>query len=151
MRTSPDLAVARRVRAGVAAYSERVHSERAGLLTLTQTAVLGQLHRHGTLTPGELADRLGAKPQTLTRVLASLQARELIDRAPDPDDRRQSLVTITDQGRGMLLAEMRPRDAYVAALITHELTDAERDLLGIAAGLLERLAAASDKPIRADQ
>ena len=150
MRTDTDLAVARRIRAGVGAYSERIRAERAGLLSLTQTAVLGQLYRHGAMTPGEIADRLRAKPQTLTRVLNSLEERELLTRTTDPDDRRQSLVTITDQGRGMLHAEMRPRDLFAASLIAHELTAAERDLLGIAAGLLERLAVAGDPPVRAE-
>jgi DNA-binding MarR family transcriptional regulator len=150
MRTDTDLVVARRIRAGVAAYSERIRAERAGLLTLTQTAVLGQLYRHGALTAGEIADRLRAKPQTLTRVFVALQDRDLITRTPDPDDRRQSLVTITDQGRGMLHIEMRPRDRFAAALISHELTEAERDLLGIAADLLHRLATAGDPPVRAE-
>ncbi|MEV0719441.1 MarR family transcriptional regulator [Asanoa sp. NPDC050611] len=150
MRTDTDLAVARRIRVGVAAYSERIRAERAGFLTLTQTAVLGQLYRHGALTPGEIADRLRAKPQTLTRVFATLQERGLITRTPDPDDRRQALVTITDQGRGMLHVEMRPRDRFAAALITQELTAAERDLLAIAADLLERLATAGAPPVRAE-
>lgn len=150
MRTESDVAIAQRIRTGVAAYSERIRAERAGLLTLTQTAVLGQVYRHGAMTPGEIADRLRAKPQTLTRVLAALEDRALLTRTPDPGDRRQSLVTITDTGRATLREEMRPRDVFAAALIAHELTAAERDLLTIAAALLERLAAAGDPPVRAE-
>lgn len=142
--------IARRINAGVAAYTERVRSKRAGLLTLTQTAVLGQLYRHGAMTPGEIAERLRAKPQTLTRVLAALQERGRIARTPDPSDGRQSLITITVGGRAALGEEMRPRHLFAAELIASELTDAERDLLTIAAGLLERLAAAGDPPVRAE-
>jgi hypothetical protein len=35
---------------------------------------------------------------------------------------------------------MRPRDAWVADVLQRELTPAERDVLVVAAGLLERLA-----------
>ncbi|GIF66579.1 MarR family transcriptional regulator [Asanoa ishikariensis] len=150
MRTETDIATARRIRTGVAAYSERIRAERAGLLTLTQTAVLGQVYRHGAMTPGEIADRLRAKPQTLTRVLAALEERALISRTPDPADGRQALVTITDAGRATLRDEMHPRDVFGAALIAQELTEEERDLLTIAARLLERLAAAGDPPVRAE-
>jgi len=145
-----DLDAARRIRAGVGAYSERMRAERAGVLTLTQTAVLGQLHRHGAMTPGELAERLRAKPQTLTRVLAALQDRALVARTADPADGRQSLVSVTGAGRGALRDEMRPRDVLAAALIARELTTAERDLLMIAADLLDRLATAGDPPVRAE-
>jgi DNA-binding MarR family transcriptional regulator len=151
MRTDTDLAAARRIRLGVAAYNERIRAERAGVLTLAQTAVLGQLHRHGAMTPGEMADRLKVLPQTLTRVLAALQGRALIARTPDPSDGRQSLVTITETGRDLLRDEMHPRDVFAASLIARELTAAERDLLTIAAGLLEQLAAAGDPLVRPEQ
>ena len=150
MRTDTDVAIARRINRGVAAYTERIRAERAGLLTLTQAAVLGQLYRHGPMTPGEIADRLRAKPQTLTRVLAALQERGRIERTPDPGDRRQSLITITPVGRGALSEETHPRHVFAAALIARELSEEERDLLAVAARLLERLAAAGDPPVRAE-
>ncbi|HEV7709662.1 MAG TPA: MarR family transcriptional regulator [Asanoa sp.] len=150
MRTDTEVEIARRIHAGVAAYNERVRAERAGLLTLTQTAVLGQLYRHGAMTPGEIADRLRAKPQTLTRVLAALQDRGYIERTPDPGDRRQSLITISVGGRAILGEEMRPRHVFAAELMARELTEAERDVLVIAARLLERLATAGDPPVRAE-
>jgi DNA-binding MarR family transcriptional regulator len=58
---------------------------------------------------------------------------------PDPGDRRQSMVAITEIGRSALRAEMRPRDLWMARVIQAELTPAERDLLVIAARLMERL------------
>jgi len=145
-----DLDAARRIRAGVGAYNERMRAERGGVLTLTQTAVLGQLYRHGGMTPGEIAERLRAKPQTLTRVLAALHDQAFITRTADPADGRQSLVGLTAAGRGALRDEMHPRDVVAAALIARELTTAERDLLMIAADLLDRLATAGDPPVRAE-
>jgi DNA-binding MarR family transcriptional regulator len=138
--SEPSLAAAQQIRRGVGALGARMRAERAGLLSLTQSAVLGRVHQHGPVTPGELANRLRAKPQSLTRTLASLEESDLVRRMPDPDDRRQSLLTITPAGRAALAEEMRPRDTWLAGALERELTTAERDLLVIAATLLERLA-----------
>ncbi|MEV4756423.1 MarR family transcriptional regulator [Micromonospora sp. NPDC049559] len=138
--TGVSLRAARQVRRGVLALGTRLRAERAGELTLTQSAVLGQLYRHGPMTPGELSGRLRTKPQSLTRVFTALEESALLRRTPDPGDGRQSLLSITPAGRHAVRAEMRPRDAWLAATLARELTPAERDLLVIASGLLERLA-----------
>ncbi len=121
-------------------FAARARAERRGLLSLNQTAVLSLLRKHGTLTPGELSHRLRTQPQALTRTFAVLDERGWLRRMPDPADGRQSLLTITTAGRRALTEEMRPRDAWVADVLQRELTPAERDVLVIAAGLLERLA-----------
>lgn len=110
------------------------------MLSLNQTGVLGLLARAGSLTPSEIADGMHVAIQSLTRTLAGLQEDGLISRVPDPDDRRQSMVTITADGRASLRAEMRPRDEWIAGVIERELTESERDLLVIAARLMQRLA-----------
>ena len=47
----------------------------------------------------EIAQVLGMHPSTLTGVLARLEARGLIDREIDPDDRRRSRFTLTAAGK----------------------------------------------------
>jgi len=142
MRTTQDdaLAVAARIGRGASALAARTRAEQAGVLTLTETAVLGRLWSAGEMTPRELADRLRLRPQSLTRTLSSLEAGGQLRRTPDPADGRQSLLAITDAGVRALDAEMRPRDRWLAGVITRELSDAERDLLLVAATLMERLA-----------
>ncbi len=120
-------------------FAARARSERRGELSLNQTAVLGLLRKFGSITPGEVALRLRIQPQGLTRTLAALDELGLVVRMPDPDDGRQSLLTITDTGIAALSAEMRPRDEWVARAVRQELTAAETDLLVVAAALLERL------------
>ena len=152
MRTNVDapspaaVAAARRIRYGVTAFTTRIRAERAGRLSLTQNAVLGQVYRHGPMTPGEVADRLRSVPQSLTRTFAALEEQGLLRRMPDPGDRRQSLLSITPDGRHAVREEMRPRDAWIAAVLDQELTPAERDLLVIAAGLLDRLSQVDAAP-----
>ena len=110
------------------------------MLSLNQTAVLGLLHKQETITPSEVAHRLRLQPQALTRTFAALEEQGWVKRLPDPADGRQSLLIITAAGRKMLADEMRPRDEWVAGVLESELTPAERDLLVVAARLLERLA-----------
>jgi MarR family transcriptional regulator, transcriptional regulator for hemolysin len=50
----------------------------------------------------DLADRLCIEGPTLTRHLDHLQARGLIERRPDPDDRRSTRISSTAEGRRVL-------------------------------------------------
>ena len=109
-------------------------------LTALELSVLGQLHRRGSLTPGDLAAAERLQPQTLTRALAGLESAGLLSRRPDPGDGRRSLLAITDAGQAALRIEMRQRDDWLAAAMAAELTSTEIELLRLAGGLLERLA-----------
>lgn len=118
----------------------RARAERAGALSLNETAVLGRLTKRGPMTAGEVATQLRAQPQSLTRTFASLEADGLMRRTPDPSDGRQALLGVTAAGRRALKAEMAPRDAWLDGAIKRVLTPAERDVLVVAAQLMERLA-----------
>jgi len=133
------LAAARIVRRGATGLAARARAERSGVLSFNQTAVLGLLHKQETITPSEVAHRLRLQPQALTRTFAALEEQGWVKRMPDPADGRQSLLIITASGRQVLADEMRPRDEWVASVMESELTPAERDLLVVAAQLLERL------------
>jgi DNA-binding MarR family transcriptional regulator len=137
MRTI-DQSVPRRILTGTGLFSARARAERAGTISLGQTAVLRQLRKSGPITPGEIAERVQSQPQSLSRTFAALEEQGWIQRRPDPDDGRQSLLEITPAGSEVLAAEMRPREIWLAGAL-EQLTEAEQDLLVIAAGLLERL------------
>ena len=110
---------------------------------MAKLSVLGHLYRNGTTTPTALAAYLRIQPQSLTRLLADLQQRNLITRRPDEADRRQSLLEITAAGSKLLTEAVRDQRTELARAIDAELTPAEQELLRIAAGLIDRLAAAS--------
>ena len=144
--TSEDITAGRDVRRGVTALAARARAERPGILTTTAIAVLAQLARHGGMTAGEMATRLHAAPQSLTRTFATLLEQGYLQRMADPDDRRQALLSITTAGREALADDMRPRDRWLAEAIAAELTETERDLLVIASRLLLRLADVDASP-----
>jgi len=137
-------AAATDVRRGVVGLARRLRLERNEVgLTALELSVLGHLHRHGALTPGELAAAERVQPQSLTRTLAALEAAGLMSREPDPADGRRSLLAVTEHGQAALRTEMEQRDAWLARAMAGQLTATEIELLRLAGGLLERLADAT--------
>ena len=109
-------------------------------LTLSKAGVLGCLYRDGTTTSTELAAYLRVKPQSLTRLLADLEQRKLILSRSNGEDRRENLLEITEAGAQLLVEDIRGQRVKLAELIEEELTPAEKELLRIAAGLMDRIA-----------
>ena len=132
------------LRRSVQRLGRRLRAQRPrGGLTGVQLGLLATIMDIGPQRPAELAARSRSTPQALTRPLASLTAEGLLERRPDPDDGRQQVLTISPDGWAALAEDAAPRDAWLDAALA-ELTDAERDLLAIAARLLDRLSAHPD-------
>ncbi|SDW76825.1 DNA-binding transcriptional regulator, MarR family [Amycolatopsis xylanica] len=53
-----------------------------------------------------VAERVGAEPSNMTGIVDRLQARGLVERRADPDDRRVKLIAATDAGKSVA-AELR--------------------------------------------
>jgi DNA-binding MarR family transcriptional regulator len=60
------------------------------------------LRRHGVMRPSELSDRLHIAPRSTTEVIDALESRGLVQRQPDPGDRRATLVEVTGHGASVL-------------------------------------------------
>jgi DNA-binding MarR family transcriptional regulator len=128
------------LRVAVMRLARRLRAERTDTsLSLSQIAALGTVARLGPMTPGELADVEKVQPPSMTRTVAALEARGLVLRMPHPGDRRQVLLTVTQEADQMLRADRRRRDAWLSKRLS-ELTLEERDKLRAAAEVLERLA-----------
>ena len=80
-------------------------------VTPSQLRALGTLMRHGAARPGALAKHLGIAPRSATEVVDALQGRGLVRRETDPDDRRATLVVVTDAGRELAAAVRKARVA----------------------------------------
>jgi MarR family transcriptional regulator, transcriptional regulator for hemolysin len=72
-------------------------------MTRAQWAVLVRLDLYEGLNQSELADMLDLQPITLTRLLDTLCDSGLIERRPDPDDRRAKRLFLTRAARPLLL------------------------------------------------
>ena len=87
------------------AQVSRLHHQRAhGLLEQLglyrgQPPVLLTLHEQDGLTHGELAERLGITPATMTRMIQRMEKAGFVQRRPDAVDQRVSRVYLTRAGR----------------------------------------------------
>lgn len=107
-------------------------------LSLTQMSALATLDRHGALTPRELASREQVQPPSMTKVVAALEERGLVEVAPHPQDGRQKLVAVTAAAHDMLEADRRARDEWLAQRMAN-LTVAEIATLRAAVPVVEKL------------
>jgi len=141
--TRSDAGLASALRISVSRLARRLRAERQseGLepdLSDTQLAALAALERHSAMTPGELADHEKVQPPSMTRVIAVLEERGLVMRAPHASDRRQVVLTVTDYGREVVQQSRKLREAWLAKRL-RELTPQERAALRAAAPILEKL------------
>jgi DNA-binding MarR family transcriptional regulator len=72
---------------------------------------LNVLAHHGAMRLSELSDHLHIAPRSATEVVDALEKRGLAERRPDPDDRRATLVALTDHGRDVAVAITSARRA----------------------------------------
>ena len=95
--------------AQVARLMRRSFDERARGIGVTrpQWQVLSLLTRHEGINQGGLADILEVEPITLGRMIDRLQEADLVERRPDPADRRASRLFITARGNA-LFDQLRP-------------------------------------------
>lgn len=64
-----------------------------------------------------LAERTHLEVSTVSRHLSSLERDGIVQRIPDPDDRRAQWVTLTDEGRIALRALREQRQGWFTALL----------------------------------
>jgi DNA-binding MarR family transcriptional regulator len=109
-------------------------------LTLSESAALARLDRGGPATAAELARAEQISPQSMGATLGALESRGLIDRAPDPEDRRRMILSVTEPGLEILRHRRNRRTEQLERALSAGFTTGELEQLAAAAPLLERLA-----------
>lgn len=105
-------------------------------LTPSQFRALRTLTRHDTMRPSALSEHLRIAPRSATDVLDSLEAKELVQRRPDPEDRRATLVALTSHGVEVA-NDIRAASGSEAERIFDRLTPADRKQLARILRLLQ--------------
>jgi DNA-binding MarR family transcriptional regulator len=104
-------------------------------LSPRHVAALEQI-RGGPVTVGELASRLGLTLPTVSGVLADLDRAGLVQRRPDPADRRRTIVQVIP-GQATLIGEWLDGAARPLARVLDKLTPGEQETFLKAMELLE--------------
>ncbi|MET7467319.1 MarR family winged helix-turn-helix transcriptional regulator [Micromonospora sp. NPDC005686] len=141
-RRVPPAQLAPQLQDAITRLNRRVRQARpVGDLTVTQLSALTSLKLAGALTPRELADVERVQPPTMTKIVAKLEERGLVQRTPHPTDGRQVILAATEGGRAVLDQFERARNEWLAIRLA-ALTEDERDTLQRAAEILQGIARA---------
>ena len=109
-------------------------------LSPMRLTALGILRRDGPMVARTLASRLGILQQSLTQILADLEATGLLTRSRDPADGRGHMLNLTQKAVSLMRQEGVRRDAALAEAMQRMLTPIEIELLWLAAKTLNKLA-----------
>src|SRR5579859_2264229 len=133
--------VARALHLSIGLFVRRLRQVQAeGELTLPESSALARLDRGGPSTPTVLAKLEQISPQSMGATLGALEARGLIERHPDPEDGRQSIMSLTEAGLQALRNRRDARTELMAQVLSTGFTPLELEQLMAVAPLLERLA-----------
>ena len=138
--------IAARLRVVVRLIYRRVQTETGeGSPSRSEAAALAWLDERGPMTLGALAELEQVRQQSMSQSVDALQERGWVTRSPDPCDRRQIIVALTEAGRAALEAGRSTRQAWIVDAMRTLLDAKERRLLAQSLELLERIARAERK------
>ncbi|MBF6327145.1 MarR family winged helix-turn-helix transcriptional regulator [Nocardia transvalensis] len=98
-------------------------------IELAAYGIIFRLLCDGPMRSGALAEALYSDASTISRQVASLVKKGLIERRADPDDGRASVLVVTDAGRE-LAAEIRRRRNETLDRVMANWSRDDRELLG---------------------
>ena len=108
-------------------------------LTSTQRVVLIELVSAGPLRLGALAARIGASDPTVSRAVDGMVAGGIVERRPDPDDRRAVLLVATAGGRAWVERRRKEAAAALADALQRMPADERAEIVRLVAVLNGRL------------
>jgi DNA-binding MarR family transcriptional regulator len=130
--------IAARLALSVGRLNRRIRAT-SDTLTPGQISALSTIVRCGPIRPGDLARVERVAAPTITRLLADLEAKQLVTRTADPDDGRSFFVGSTDAGADAILRARTERAQHVLELF-EELDDEQIDRLEGALDALDTMA-----------
>jgi DNA-binding MarR family transcriptional regulator len=134
------------LRLAVMRLARRLRQQSVGEVTASQYSALSSVEKAGVLTLGELACIERVAPPSMTRIAVRLEEMGLVERTPDPADRRVARVRVTTRGAELLAETRTRRDLFLAERLAG-LSPGDAMLLARALPLLQRLG--GDEPAEA--
>ena len=110
-------------------YRRLRQTREVGDLSLPESTALSRLDRHGPITAAELARLEQVSPQSIGATVQSLEARQLIDRAPDPGDGRRMILSLTQAGRETVYSKRAARTEQLTGALAALTADEQGQLI----------------------
>lgn len=113
-------------------------------LTTEQFQVLKVLAEGGSGIPqSQIAEGVGKSPANITRLLDRLEAKQWLERRNNPEDRRSSLIFLTDEGNRLIEKVMEEllglEEQVTAGISMEEMVTIRRGLLRMQKNIEEYL------------
>jgi len=140
-RAAPATRLAQDLAAVLGKLKRRLREQaQVGDLTPSQTSTLLRLEKDGPATASSLARAESMRPQSMGAVIATLEAAGLVRGAPDPNDGRQAILSLTDAFQKRIREGRAARQDWLSSAIQARLSPREQEEVASAVALLRRLA-----------
>jgi DNA-binding MarR family transcriptional regulator len=137
-KTASDLAA--QIRTVLSRLKRRLREQgERGDLTPSQISVLLRLEKDGAATVSGLARAEGMRPQSMSSIVTSLQDAGLVGSSSDPNDGRQTLMSLSSKCEKWLREGRAARQDWLTTTILEKLSAQEQQKLSAALELLSRL------------
>lgn len=109
-------------------------------ITLPRFDLMAQLERHPDgLRMGELSKRMMVTGGNITGITDQLEQEKLVERMPDPKDRRVYTVKLTDAGRRAFARMAEVHEGWIAELLQDMSPDDKTQLIGLLSQMKQHL------------
>ena len=112
----------------------------AGDFTNAQKSLLLRLERDGPATVSMLARAEGVRPQSMRMTVAALEAAGAVSGKPDPEDGRQTFMSLTPSFLKIVRTGRAAREDWLFRALQGQLSAREHEQLAAAVKLLSKLA-----------
>lgn len=109
-------------------------------LTPAQSSVLVRVAKAENTSISDLAAVERVRPQSMAKIVASLEEAGLLARRPDPDDGRRQLLALTELGVRQRLGDRKSRQEWLVRELQDRYTEEQRQTIIEAMALLDEVA-----------
>lgn len=129
------------------AFEERVRGTGA---TAQQARLLLNLERNPGQNQAHYADKLEIEPITLCRMVDRMEEAGLVERRPDPGDRRARLLCLTDRSQGEIERIRSALGGLIDTMLDGFSDEEQAQLAGMLARISDNLAPVQQKKVAAN-
>jgi len=97
-------------------------------VTPEQWSILKRLEEGDEISIKELSKRVGKDQANVTRISDLLERKGLVLRKPNPEDKRSSLVCLTEEGK-QIIRQLDPIDEHVQQVLVKGIAEHEMELV----------------------
>lgn len=138
---APDIEVATLLRTTIARLVKLMRREtrNEGLLSLTERSTMGLLYPDVQLTPSDIARVEKVTTQSMSQVVNHLAELNFIMRTPSVEDKRKTMLSLTDAGRARVDQARQEKSEWLAQMLHQRVTPREKEVLVESIKILSKL------------